>query len=298
MVFLCIDVGGTNTLLGVGGKRIHTVRKQRTPAFLDRVENEVDAVIDAAGHDRDAVEQVAVAVAGAVHPDKQMFTPPNMDEDIGFDRFRFGDDLTVINDCTAAAVGEHIYGDHATDNLVYLTISTGIGAGVIADGRLLQGWKGNVGEVGHIVVGDDGVRCGCGGTDHWEAYCGGGNIPRLAAERYGVSYDDARELFEAYERGDADAHRIVDYLREYMVNGLTAVVNAFNPEHIAVGGGIGLNHGNILLAGVEERLEDTMVQTPTIRQCSLGEESVLYGLLAACRDDPLIPSRSSSAPAP
>lgn len=90
-------------------------------------------------------------------------------------------DVAVLNDTSAGAVGECVAGPDALDDLVYLTISTGIGAGACVDGRVLAGANGNAGEVGHTTVDPHGdLPCGCGASGHWEAYCSGDNIPRYA----------------------------------------------------------------------------------------------------------------------
>jgi glucokinase len=92
-----------------------------------------------------------------------------------------GGEVYLHNDTTAGVIGERYYGQRVPDDIVYLTISSGIGAGVAVDGRVLRGWDGNAGEVGHFVVDPDGrLTCGCGRPGHWEAYCAGENVPRFA----------------------------------------------------------------------------------------------------------------------
>jgi|GEM_PF-4394222 len=91
------------------------------------------------------------------------------------------DRLHLHNDATAGAIGERFFGDGETD-LVYLTLSTGIGAGAVVDGHVLSGWGGNAVEVGHATVVPGGRPCGCGGAGHWEAYCGGANVPAYARD--------------------------------------------------------------------------------------------------------------------
>ncbi len=90
--------------------------------------------------------------------------------------------VRLINDCSAAALGEHVYGaGRGINNLVYVTLSTGIGGGAIVDGHLLQGKDGNAHEVGHLTIDPySELTCGCGCRGHWEAYCGGMNIPNYA----------------------------------------------------------------------------------------------------------------------
>ena len=97
----------------------------------------------------------------------------------------FNTSVTLLNDCNSAVVGERRFGaGKGFDNLVYMTLSTGIGGGVFVDGHLLLGKDGNASEVGHIVIDiEERLRCGCGKRGHWEAYCSGRNIPNYVRIR-------------------------------------------------------------------------------------------------------------------
>jgi len=192
-------------------------------------------------------------------------------------------DITLLNDCNAAVLGEYVYGTDDAENMVYLTISTGIGAGIIVDGSLVEGKDGNFGEIGHIIVDNNGLSCGCGGTDHWEAYCSGNNLPRMAEELHGYSCSDARDLFAAYKNGDRDAAAVVDTMQSYNARGLANIMNMFDPELIAVGGGVALNHPDVVVDGLEQRMEEEAVNTvPSVSLCSLREQAVIHGLRAVC----------------
>src|SRR6056297_3039274 len=91
------------------------------------------------------------------------------------------DRVYLHNDTNAGVVGERFHSDRNPDDMAYVTISSGIGAGVCIDGHVLSGWDGNAGEVGHLTVDPEGrLTCGCGKDGHWEAYCSGSNIPRYA----------------------------------------------------------------------------------------------------------------------
>jgi len=91
------------------------------------------------------------------------------------------DDVYLHNDTTAGVIGERFHAASNPDDMVYITISSGIGAGVCSDGRITSGWDGNAGEVGHYVVDPRGrLTCGCGHDGHWEAYCSGNAIPDYA----------------------------------------------------------------------------------------------------------------------
>lgn len=285
-MFLCVDIGATNTLIGVGNGAFEVVEKRSSAAFLEDVPAAIGTVLADAGIDPSTVETAAVAASGPVDRATGTFRPPNLSREevqIRAPLRQVARNVTIINDCSAAALGEHRYGEEATDNLLYLTISSGIGAGLIIDGRLVEGWRGNIGEVGHMKLAGDGFPCGCGGTDHWEAYCSGNNLPRYAREVHDAHFDDAIHLFDAYRDGDEVAQRIVEEMQERNVRGIANLVNLFNPEVVAMGGGVALNHADIVVDGLDGRIRDEIINDPpTITTASLEEEAVLHGLRAVC----------------
>ena len=200
---------------------------------------------------------------------------------------RCGCGVTLVNDCVAGAVGERYFADGGP-NLAYVTLSTGVGAGAIVDGRPLQGHRGNAAEMGHVVVEPDGRACGCGGAGHWEAYASGRAVPEFArdlahAEEVDTGLDltalDARTVFEA---ADPLARRVRDRLGTYNALGVAATVHAFDPAAVVFGGAIAVNNPDAVLGPVRERLPDLLaVDVPTVRLASLGEDAVLKGAVAA-----------------
>jgi glucokinase len=194
------------------------------------------------------------------------------------------------NDTTAGVIGERFYADRNPDDMVYLTISSGIGAGVCVDGNVLSGWDGNVGEVGHITVDPAGaVICGCGKPGHWEAYCSGEGIRRYAeylhdGEATAVGVDGpgfaAADVFAAAGEDDF-ADRVLERVARWNAIGIAAVVHAYAPIVIYVGGSVALNNPGI----VEEmrgRVPDlVMTNVPELTLSTLGDEAVVYGALAS-----------------
>src|SRR5439155_19034001 len=132
------------------------------------------------------------------------------------------------NDATAAAAGEHRWGAGAgTRNMIYLTISTGVGGGVVIDGRLYRGAGGNGGELGHVTVDWHGRRCrGCGRLGCLEAYVSGTSIAERAREA-GLDVTSAEEVARAAREGDAGARAGWDETVEALACGLTSSVNRF-----------------------------------------------------------------------
>lgn len=283
MAFLCIDVGGTNTLVGVGNGDFNVVEKYSTKEFLLNISGMLQEMLDESEYERSDIEDVAVAVAGTMEREKGLFYPPNIEMDkvqIKDPLESFGN-VMIINDCTSAVLGEYHYGDHDADNLIYVTISSGIGSGVILDGELMEGWNGNLGEVGHIQLSEDNI--GNNGSNHWESICSGNHLPGFAKNLTGIEYENARELFDEYENRDCDAQHVIEEMKNINAKGFAAIINMFNPEKIVVGGAVALNHPEKVVDPLEEDVDDkTVNKVPEIETCSLGDKSVVHGLRAVC----------------
>ncbi|MFD1525247.1 ROK family protein [Halolamina salina] len=199
-------------------------------------------------------------------------------------------EVVVINDANAGVIGERFYADRSPDDMAYLTISSGIGAGVAVVGRLLSGWDGNAAEVGHDTLEVGGITCGCGAEGHWEAYCSGKNIPRHARyvhETEGVPTElpldeiDAKDVFDAADE-DPLAERVIERVQAFNAAGIADLVHAYAPLVVYVGGAVARNNPERIVDPVRERLPDlVMTNVPELRLTSLGDEAVVRGALAA-----------------
>jgi glucokinase len=167
----------------------------------------------------------------------------------------FGVPAALDNDATAAAAGEHRYGaGKGTRNMVYLTISTGVGGGVVLDGRLFHGTTGNGGELGHVTVDWRGRLCrGCGRRGCLEAYVSGTSIAERAREA-GLDVAAAADVVAAAEAGDTVAGTVWAETIEALACGLTSIVNLFEPELVVLGGGV-TRAGDRLIGPVRKRVK-------------------------------------------
>ena len=164
----------------------------------------------------------------------------------------FGLRARIDNDANAAALGEHRFGaGRGKRHLVYVTVSTGIGGGVIVDNRLMRGANGNAAELGHIILDFHGPACPCGANGCFEMFASGTALARLAREALargrpssiaalaGASEKvTSRHVFEAAASGDSLARELLADETEYLGRGLAVIINTFNPERIVVGGGV------------------------------------------------------------
>lgn len=167
----------------------------------------------------------------------------------------FGLPVALENDATAAAAGEHRFGAGAgTSHMVYLTISTGVGGGIVIDGALYRGASGNGGELGHVTVDCAGRPCrGCGRLGCLEAYVSGTSIAERAAEA-GMGTVTAREVAAAAAAGDAVAVDVWNATTTALACGLTSIVNIFEPQLVVLGGGVVSGTGEQLLGPVREQV--------------------------------------------
>jgi len=188
------------------------------------------------------------------------------------------------------------------ENLVYITISTGIGGGVFVDGHLLLGKDGNAHEIGHMVIDYQGrLLCGCGKRGHWEAYCSGRNIPkytRIIFEDQGwksfsesllSSYTEGdpnkittKDIYHGAQQGDKTCLEIVEEVGRLNAIGFANVVNVYDPSLITVGGAVALSNRNLVITPIKKSLNRYTINNPPIIEITpLGENIVLYGALAA-----------------
>jgi len=216
----------------------------------------------------------------------------------------FGVKVKIINDCSAAVVGERTFGaGKNSQNIFYVTLSTGLGGGAIVDDHLLLGKDGNAVEIGHFTLDPNSkIICGCGSPGHWEAFCGGNNIPNFArrwiknVNMYGSLLNNLMEgdpknltpkmLFEAASQGDIIALEIVEEIGKLNTLGFANIVNAYDPEIITVGGSIALNNPDLVLSPIKQNITRYLInRKPEILLTPLGENVVLYGSLAIAMDD-------------
>jgi glucokinase len=203
------------------------------------------------------------------------------------------DEVYLHNDTVAGCIGERFHSERNPDDMVYLTISSGVGAGVCVDGNVLEGWDGNAGEVGHMTIDPHAKRtCGCGLDGHWEAYCSGNNIPEYAKDLHAEDPVDtaldvedpdfsAVDVFE-HAGDDEFADFVVDQVAHWNAMGIANVIHAYAPLIVFVGGAVALNNPELTLEPVREKLEEMMfINVPEIRLTSLGDEVVIEGAVAS-----------------
>jgi glucokinase len=306
--YVGVDLGATNVRAVVGDETGTVLGRaaDRTPAgptgiaVTERVLAVVRAALADAGVEPAAVVGAGVGSTGPLDlAEGAVVEPPNLPAGVervplvGPLEHLLGTEVALYNDTTAGLLGERRFGDRTPDDMVYLTISSGIGAGVAVDGRVLGGWDGNAGEVGHLIVDPEGrMDCGCGGVGHWEAYCSGANLPRYArrlhdGEATALDLDgaDAADLYALAGR-DAFVDRVLDRVDRWNAVGVANVVQAYAPLVVRVGGAVALENPERVLAPIRERLPELVVaNVPDVAPARLGHDAVVLGALAGALPD-------------
>lgn len=203
---------------------------------------------------------------------------------------RIGLPVRLENDGIAAALGEWRCGAGVDrDNVVYVTVSTGVGGGVIADGRVLRARRGMAGHVGHMTIVREGDVCSCGNRGCWEAYASGTAFTRRANVRAAGSPStalglngaaiDGLAVFDAAAGGDALAKDLVSEEADLLGIGIVNLLHLYSPDIVVVGGGLS-NGFHLLRSGIIARISAAAMppfrDTPVVR-AALGDDSGLVG---------------------
>lgn len=301
--FVAVDIGGTHiraaayesdNLTPLTHKRTRSHAKD--PGTFDRLVNVIESAWPA---DR-VVTAIGMASPGPLDPQTGVvLATPNIPEWVNFpvtDKLsdHFGVPAYLDNDANLAALGEWKFGaGHGHHNVLYLTISTGIGGGVIIDDRLMHGYHGLAAELGHVVVLAGGPVCSCGFNGHLEALAAGPAIVRYvreqleagtASELASVEALNAYEVAEAAKRGDALAKAAYERAGHYLGIGVASFLHTFDPSIVIFGGGVSLS-GPLLFEPFETSLRSHVfnpryLENLIITTAALGDDAGLLGALA------------------
>jgi glucokinase len=285
-----IDLGGTQVRVAVArsdGRIVATSRNRTEALRTPRRVVEWAAEQLARLSDGDGVRCVGIGAPGPTDPQRGvLINPPNLPgwrnvplapmvrEIVGSPAF-------LENDANLAGLGEHRHGaGRGARTMVYITWSTGVGAGLILDGRLFSGAHGTAGEVGHMILDPRGPLDGCGQHGCVEAYCGGGALARETGE-------SAEELFDQAEAGDGEAVARVREAASQMGYALINVANLFDPEVIVMGGGV-TRSWRMVAPVMEEVLRSSPFvkprRRPRLRRARLGDRAGQVGAVEWARE--------------
>lgn len=301
--YIAVDIGGTQIRAALYPEegftplqqmRIPTVDNNQAP--LERMIQLIQQIWPEDGE----VKSIAIASPGFINSAEGLvLSAPNI---AGFTNLpvarivakRFSVPVFLGNDANLAVMGESLFGSgRGHQDILYLTISTGIGGGIISHGRLVEGTHGIAGELGHVTVEPDGPLCACGKRGHLEALASGTAIAKYVMDKRSEgrtslfpqgSLPDGKEIAEAARKGDALSIEAFERAGFYLGRALADFLAIFNPSLLILGGGVSFS-GDLLRIPLKRSLDQHVVsreylQGLSITTASLGDDTGLLGALA------------------
>lgn len=279
-----IDIGGTNTVFGIVDTHGHVVSKSSIQTnqyptinlFIDAIKNKLDPLIEGVGGISN-IEGIGVGAPNGNHYTGNIEHAPNlqwkgiiplsqlMSEKIGVP-------VVITNDANAAAIGEMTYGaTRGMKNFIMITLGTGVGSGIVIDGKLVYGHDGFAGELGHVCVERNGRLCGCGKNGCLEAYTSASGVARTAMEMLKARSDNSllrnfpidsitsKDVFDAASKGDALAIEIFEITGKILGETLADFVAFSAPEAIVLFGGL-TKAGDFIMKPIVEHMEKNLLK--------------------------------------
>lgn len=313
-VFLGIDLGATNIKVGCFDSQLKLLDKTSIPAYADMEPKVAVEQIGAAGEklladnnlSGPALTAVGIGSTGQFNLSEGfMLSNPNLKlfQNVPLRKMlceQFGTPVVLDNDGNTACYGEFTLGaGRDVDNIVFFTLGTGIGGGIILDGRLVHGAKDNAAELGHIIIYPDGRRCGCGQSGCVEAYASASSTAKRAAEAVEsgaqsslkkVLDDNGRisckDVFDHAKAGDTLAKEITDGTAKALALVCVNMLHTTEPQRIIFAGGM-IAAGQMLLNRIKHFFEEQIwtLKKETVEICfaTLGEDAGLIGAAALAR---------------
>lgn len=316
MYYIGIDLGGTNIAVGIVDESFKIVKKGSTPTLVNRDPELIIAdmgklcleLLAETGIGLEEVVCAGIAAPGSVNPRTGIIEYAN---NLPFLRFPIADTLRkylpvrkvyLENDANAAALGEAVGGAAKGKRLsVMITLGTGVGGGVIIDGKIYSGFNYAGAELGHTVIEYNGRQCSCGRKGCFEAYASATALVNMTKEKLAACKDtlmwemcgndinkaDARIAFAAMKKGDRAGKEVVDMYISYLACGITNMINIFQPEVLLIGGGV-CNERDYLLkplteiVNADQYTRNQAVKTE-IKIAALGNDAGIVGAAALGR---------------
>lgn len=310
-----LDIGGTKILAALVSENGEVVSKIQCDTkggadnFSHQIIFTIESLLEKEDIDINQIIGIGIATAGVIDSKKkEILYASNLDlENFPIGKLlekKFGLPVQLYNDANAAAVGEWLWGSgKGKHNLIYITVSTGIGAGIISNDSLLTGSHDSAGEFGHISINLNGPLCPCGNKGCLENYASGTAIAKIARERlasgvvssyFAVKIEKltAIDLCTAAKMGDSFAIGLLEEIGEYLGLGIINLIHLFNTEAVILGGGV-MNESELILPSIQRTVQKhgipSMVARVKIEKSSLGSNACVVGAtgLFFCKMDEL-----------
>lgn len=306
-----VDLGGTNIVSAVvdENNKIIARASEKTNAprpaeeIFDDIAKTVRNAVANAGLKMEDIESIGVGTPGSVNKEKGLIEFAN---NLGFDNVPAYELLSTRtgcckiyfdNDANCAALGEAVAGaGKGVKNFVAITLGTGVGSGIVVDGKLVTGLNYAAGEMGHTVIVYNGEQCNCGRKGCWERYSSATALIQQTKDAmlmnpYSKMWDmvadgnirnvNGRTAFDAMRAGDETAMKVVENYMGYLACGMTNIINTFQPDVLCVGGGVG-NEKENLLTPVRKLVENQIYSIHAAKQtricaAELGNDAGIIG---------------------
>lgn len=307
MYYIGIDLGGTNIAVGLVNEEGRIIAKTETPTLASRPYQELikdmatcaKKVMEEAKITEDELHSIGVGIPGVADKDGMVIFCTNL----GWRNVPLRAELQqyinkpvyMDNDATVAGWAEYQAGvSRGTDSSVFMTLGTGLGGGIVMNGKIWAGAHGAGSELGHLVIEVDGVPCTCGKRGCAERYCSATAIIRMAREACAdapnclimraVEGDmdkiNAKVVFDAAKEGDSVAMQVFNRFVKYLAIAINNVISFIDPDMIILGGGVS-RAGDFLLDAVKAALPEYLfyptLKQPELRIASLGNDAGIIG---------------------
>ena len=294
-----VDLGGTTVKIAyfdeIGNLlakwEIPTVTENNGAQILPDIAASIRQFIDGNQLNETAILGLGIGVPGPVDAKGVV----NKCVNLGWGVFNIADELTHLtgfpvmagNDANVAALGEYwMGGGKGCDNMVFVTLGTGVGGGIVIEGKLLHGTHGSGAEIGHMVLNrNETAVCGCGKRGCVEQYCSATGISRLA-RLHGMGDMTCKDIFDAGKAGDSKALDVLDEYYEYLGEFLGSLCSVVDPEIVVLGGGVS-KAGQVLIDGVVPRFHKYVfhaAEDVKFALASLGNDAGAYGAFKLALD--------------
>lgn len=311
MNFLCYDIGGIDIKMGIVTEEAVIINKKTFPTEPLRTPKQIisdmlfraDKLLEESGLSLGDISAIGIGVPGLAdnNTGNVIFCPNIFWRDVplrAYIKAQFDVPVFIANDATLAAIAEHSYGAcKGAKNSVTLTIGTGLGSGIVIDDKIYEGRFGGGGEIGHMVIEQGGKLCNCGNQGCFEVYA---SVPALlqaaqaAAEKHPDSMLKARiasspltgkDVIDCAKAGDPAAVSVFDAYTDYLNLGITNIINIFDPDMIAIGGGL-TKAGDFLLHRIENtanrKREYSMLPPVKIVLAAFSNDAGMIGAALLC----------------
>lgn len=305
-----VDVGGTTIKMGffetsgalLDKWEIKTNKENNGESILSDIAKAVDNKLAQEGISKSEVQGIGIGVPGPVRSDGVVNVCVNLGWGVIDVATEFGNltglPIKVGNDANVAALGEMWQGGaKGCKDVIVVTLGTGVGGGIIVDGKIVAGHDGAGGEIGHITVNNDEIEpCNCGQYGCLEQYTSATGIVRMAKRKLAKSSEEttlrnfkeltAKDIFDEAKAGDAIAGELVDEVGSILGSALSNMACVVNPEIIVIGGGVS-KAGSILIDTIQKHFVETSFhacRNTKFALASLGNDAGIYGCMQMILD--------------